>query len=128
MKSNGTTRQPSVPSFSMMPWFPRDFASTTQLWPLVARGAYRELLDLQWNLSSITQPGLLPDDEEALRFAIRATPREWAIAWPYVEPKFPRVPGGRQNARLEQHREQAVAKYLRYRKGAELTNKRRWTS
>lgn len=106
----------------MMPWFPRDFASTTALWPLVARGVYRELLDLQWNMSSLTQPGVLPDDEEALRGAIRVTASDWKIAWPYVEPKFPLVAGGRQNERLEQHRQDSVKRYLARKKGADMTN------
>ncbi len=114
------------PQFSRLPWYPRDFASSTMLWPLVARGAYRELLDLQWNLSSVTRPGVLPDDPEGLRVAIRATALEWKIAWPCVEPKFPLVPGGRQNGRLEEHRQEAVRRYLARQKGANLTNARRW--
>ncbi|HJS88583.1 MAG TPA: hypothetical protein VJ738_01300 [Steroidobacteraceae bacterium] len=115
-----------IPHFAMMPWFPRDFASSTLLWPLIARGAYRELLDLQWNLSSVTQAGLLPDDPEALRNAIRATPAEWKVAWPFVEPKFPVITGGRQNARLEQHRQRAVRDYLARQRGAKATNAKRW--
>jgi uncharacterized protein YdaU (DUF1376 family) len=118
----------NVPHFAMMPWYPRDFASATVLWPFVARGAYRELLDLQWNLSSVTQAGVLPDDQEALRTAIRATVPQWRIAWQYIEPKFPKVPGGRRNERLEQHRQEAVRKYLSRQKGANLTNSRRWHS
>jgi uncharacterized protein YdaU (DUF1376 family) len=115
-----------VPQFAMMPWFPRDFASATVLWPLVARGAYRELLDLQWNLSSVSQAGILPDDPEALRSAIRASLTEWKIAWPLIEPKFPLVDGGRLNARLEQHRQEAVRKYLARQKGANMTNRKRF--
>jgi uncharacterized protein YdaU (DUF1376 family) len=111
-----------VPHFAMLPWFPRDFQSATLLWPLIARGAFRELLDLQWNLSSVTQPGILPDDPEALRVAIRASPAEWKIAWPLVEPKFPLVEGRRQNRRLELHRQEAVKKYLARKKGAAITN------
>lgn len=115
-----------VPHFAMMPWFPRDFASSTLLWPLIARGAYRELLDLQWNLSSVTQGGVLPDEQEKLRTAIRATSAEWKVAWPHVAPKFPKITGGRQNSRLEHHRQEAVKKYLARRKGALLTNTKRW--
>jgi uncharacterized protein YdaU (DUF1376 family) len=96
----------TLPPFARMPWYPRDFASSTLLWPLIARGAYRELLDLQWNLSGLTQAGVLPDDPEALRAAIRATIAEWKVAWPLIEPKFPQVAGGRQNARLEKHRQE----------------------
>jgi uncharacterized protein YdaU (DUF1376 family) len=115
-----------VPHFAMLPWFPRDFASSTLLWPLSARGAFRELLDLQWNLSSTTQPGTLPDDPEALRAAIRASKAEWRIAWPLIEPKFPLIDGGRRNARLEQHRQEAVRKYLSSKKGAAMTNSKRY--
>jgi hypothetical protein len=115
-----------VPHFAMLPWFPRDFASSTALWPLVARGVFRELIDLQWNLSSLTQPGTLPDDPGALKLAIRATEAEWKIAWPLVEPKFPLVEGGRRNARLELHRQEAVRRYLARKKGATSTNAKRW--
>jgi len=115
-----------LPQLAMLPWYPRDFASATALWPLVARGVYRELIDLQWNLSSVENPGILPEDPDALRMAIRATLTEWKIAWPLVEPKFPPVPGGRQNARLEQHRQDAARKHLKRQQGAKLTNARRW--
>ncbi len=114
------------PQFSRLPWYPRDFASSTALWPLVARGVYRELLDLQWNLSSLAAPGTLPDDPEALRVAIRATPSEWKAAWPYVEPKFPLCAAGRRNARLEHHRQEAVQRYLARKNGADKTNAKRW--
>jgi uncharacterized protein YdaU (DUF1376 family) len=117
-----------VPHFAMLPWFPRDFASATLLWPLVARGAFRELLDLQWNLSSVTEPGILPDDEEGLRVAIRATAHEWKVAWPLLEPKFPLIAGGRQNRRLDQHRQEAVRKFLARQRGATATNTKRWGS
>ncbi len=118
----------AVPHFAMLPWFPRDFASATLLWPLIARGAYRELLDLQWNLSSVSQPGILPDDPDALRIAIRATPSEWKVAWPLINPKFPQVEGGRQNLRLEHHRQEAARRYLARQKGARITNERRWST
>ena len=109
------------PQFARLPWFPRDFASSTRLWPLVARAVYRELLDLQWDLGGMT-PGILPDDELQLRELVRATPTEWKIAWPLVDPKFQKVEGGRQNMRLEEHRKAAVKEYLARRKGAEATN------
>jgi hypothetical protein len=116
----------AIPQFARMPWYPRDFASSTRGWPLVARAVYRELLDAQWDLCSVAQPGILPDDEESLRTIAGATPAEWKIAWRYVDPKFPKVDGGRINARLEAHRQIAVAEYLGRQRGARATNAKRW--
>jgi hypothetical protein len=113
------------PSFPRMPWYPRDFASATRGWPLVAKAVFRELLDAQWDVGGC-RVGTLPDDEERLRKMADASGKEWAIAWRYVEPKFPRVDGGRRNARLEQHREVAVREYIGRRKGARTTNEKRW--
>lgn len=110
-----------------MAWYPRDFVCSTRTWPLEARGVYRELLDAQWDMGG-SGVGTLPDDEEQLRELARATPEQWRIAWRLVEPKFPRVEGGRRNPRLEQHREAALAVYLGRRKGAEKTNSKRWPS
>jgi len=116
----------SGPQFARMPWYPRDFASSTRGWPLVARGVYRELLDSQWDLGGLNHGGILPEDQEALRVLAGASAPEWLIAWPFVEPKFPLVPGGRQNARLEAHRQNAVKEFLGHRRGAEMTNRKRW--
>ena len=113
------------PQFPRMPWYPRDFASATRGWPLAARAVYRELLDAQWDAGGL-EPGLLPDDETVLRGIAAATPAEWRVAWRLVEPKFPRVEGGRRNERLEHHRQEAVREYLNRRKGAVSTNAKRW--
>jgi uncharacterized protein YdaU (DUF1376 family) len=121
MSTNGST----PPPFARMPWYPRDFASATRTWPLVARGAFRELLDAQWDMGG-SQIGTLPDDPEELRELARATPKEWQIAWRFIEAKFPRVDGGRRNERLEAHRRVAIEEFTRRRKGAEMTNARRW--
>ncbi len=115
--------KPNKPQFARLPWYPRDFASATEFWPLEARAVYRELLDAQWNAGGL-DPGVLPDDEEQLRLRCRATPSQWKIAWPYVERKFRTVPGGRQNPRLEEHRQDAVGEYLRRRRGAQTTNRK----
>lgn len=115
----------SNPRLQWLKWYPRDFASSTRLWPLIARGAFRELIDAQWDIGG-ANTGTLPDDEEQLRLLVRATAPEWRVAWPYVEPKFPRVDGGRRNARLEQHRQLALREYAAFRKGARMTNAKRW--
>jgi uncharacterized protein YdaU (DUF1376 family) len=98
------------PQFARLPWYPRDFRSSTLGWPLVARAVLRELLDAQWDT------GGLPDDPVALRRIVDASPAEWRIAWPIVQPKFERGTDGKlRNRRLEEHRKQAV----------ELSEKRR---
>lgn len=114
---------PSKPQFARMPWFPRDFASATRAWPLVARAVYRELLDAQWDVGGI-EPGTLPDDEEQLRELVRATPAEWRLAWRFCEPKFPPVAGGRRNARLEEHRQAAKRDFEARQRGARVTNQK----
>jgi uncharacterized protein YdaU (DUF1376 family) len=109
------------PQMALMPWYPRDFASATRGWPLGARGAYRELLDAQWDLGS------LPADAQRLRSMAGATPAEWKVAWPLVKLKFPEGPDGlRRNQRLEHHRRKAVIRLANFRAGANLTNGKRW--
>lgn len=116
----------STPQFPKMPWFPRDFRSSTLGWPLAARGVYRELLDAQWDQGGSTGPGTLPADPEALRAIAMAAPTEWKIAWPYIESKFPLADGGRRNERLETHRQACVREYRSRQKGAHTTNTVRW--
>lgn len=114
--STGDARD-DTPQMARMPWYPRDFASATRGWPLVARGIYRELLDAQWDL------GGLPNDAEVLRGIAGASPAEWRRGWPVVRSKFRVGPDGRlRNARLEQHRETA----LNLRKRAKSGAKGRW--
>lgn len=114
------------PPFARMPWYPRDFASSTRGWPLAARGVYRELLDAQWDMGGSGGPGTLPADEEALRMIAGASTSDWKVAWRFVESKFPHVNGGRRNERLEAHREAAIAEFNNRRKGAIKTNAKRW--
>ena len=102
-----------------MPWFPRDFMSSTRGWPLIARGAYRELLDAQWDM------GDLPIQSEDLRSLCGATEAEWAIAWPKIEPKFPLNCAGRKNQKLEEHRHKAQTLYAKRALGARTANAQR---
>ena len=114
------------PQFPWLKWFPRDFASSTRGWPLVARAVYRELLDAQWDIGG-SGAGVLPDDDLQLRELARASVAEWKVAWRFVSRKFPRVAaGGRQNARLEEHRKAAISEFQARRKGARKTNAKRW--
>jgi hypothetical protein len=93
-----------TPNLFMMPWFPRDFLSSTRGWRLIPRAIYRELLDAQW------EQGGLPANPPTLRVLIGATPFEWRAGWPLVEPKFPEGEDGlRRNLRLEEHRQRAIS-------------------
>ena len=108
-----------APQMAKMPWYPRDFASATRGWPLVARGAYRELLDAQWDMGS------LPEDSRELRLIVAATPKEWGVCWRLIESKVPVFPDGRRrNPRLEAHRVKAVELITKQRKGAASTNEK----
>jgi uncharacterized protein YdaU (DUF1376 family) len=103
--------------FAWLKWFPRDFQSATRGWPLVARGAYRELLDVAWDMGS------LPADPRELRALISATAREWRAAWPFLESKFQiGSDGRRRNARLEEHRHAALEEHDKRARGAAMTN------
>jgi uncharacterized protein YdaU (DUF1376 family) len=113
----GITESGRAPQMAKMPWYPRDFASATRGWPLVARGAYRELLDAQWDM------GALPEDPRELRLIIAATPKEWSACWPFLESKMPVFSDGRRrNPRLEAHRVKAIQIMERQRAGAASTN------
>ncbi len=104
-----------------LPWYPRDFASSTQGWPLISRAVYRELLDASWDL------GGLPADPEILRRIVGATPSEWDAAWPLVAAKFEADADGKlRNARLEIHRANAIDLWKRRSAGARKTNEKRW--
>lgn len=111
----------SGPQMARMPWYPRDFASSTQGWPLLARAVYRELLDASWDI------GLLPADSEILRRIVGASSTEWDAAWPLVAAKFEvGSDGNLRNARLEEHRAKAFELWKRRSAGAQQTNEKRW--
>jgi len=109
------------PQMAKMPWYPRDFASATRGWPLAARGAYRELLDAQWDLGS------LPGDPNELRAIAVATPAEWRAAWPFLERKLHLGDDGRRrNPRLEIHRRKAINQFNSQSEGGRTGNRNRW--
>lgn len=88
---------------------------------MAARGAYRELLDAQWDL------GYLPKDPAELKMLSGATAAEWRISWPLLEPKF--VIGDddkRRNMRLELHRRKSIKQYKGQSAGGKEGNRKRW--
>lgn len=108
-----------------LPWFPHypgTFMSETRGWPLLARGAFRELLDAQWDL------GQLPNDPKQLRILIGATRHEWRKAWPFVEPRFPPLVSGgfRQNPALEALRKDSQDRLDRRRAASQRAHEVRW--
>src|SRR5690242_15879636 len=111
-----------APVLHWYPWMPGDFLRISRGWPLVARAVYRELLDAQWDVVR------LPKSDEELRRIVRASPREWAKAWPLVEPHFPLDGEHRQNFQLEIQRGDAVLKHQSRKRGAAKTNAKRWGS
>jgi uncharacterized protein YdaU (DUF1376 family) len=101
-------------------WYPSNWLSETRGWPLVARGAARELLDAQWDVGS------LPTDTEELRVLIGATPSDWRTARPYVKDFFPVEQGRRLNADLEAERAKAHALIATRKLASQAGNKARW--
>jgi hypothetical protein len=87
-----------------LPWrkhWVGDHAMTTRGWPIAARIALIELLDRQW------MQGSLANDPEMLRAVVVCTPREWSVAWRFVEPEFPICEDGlRRNRRVSIERDQ----------------------
>ena len=109
------------PQMARLPWYPRDFSSSTRDWPLLARAVYRELLDASWDI------GGLPSDPEILCRIVGATSTEWDAAWPLVAGKFEVGSDGKlRNARLEIHRANAIDLWQRRSAGARKTNEKRW--
>jgi uncharacterized protein YdaU (DUF1376 family) len=107
-----------------LPWFvffTGDYLKLSRGWPLVARGAYVELLAAQWDAGS------LPIDIDELRNITRATPEEWAVAWPYMERCFPVDGVVRSNYVLEILRGEARLLREGRRRGAAKTNAKRWS-
>src|SRR5439155_20433175 len=119
-KGNGAAATAPADRLPWLPIFTGDMLSETRGWPLLARGAYYELLAAQWDL------GVLPRDAAELRALIRATSTEWRLAWRRIEAKFPTVAGGRQNAALEARRQRAHKRREGQRAAAERTNATRW--
>lgn len=107
-------------SLAMMPWFPRDFIAATRHLALAERGAYRELLDYQWEM------GALPKDEKRLARLLAITPDEFAEIWPSIRDKFEETDAGISNKRLEEHRNKAIAQRDKKIHGAEKTNAKRY--
>jgi hypothetical protein len=110
-----------TPQMAKLPWYPRDFASSTRGWPLLPCGALRELLDAQWDMGS------LPADLHELRPLSRATPAQWKVVWKYIEPKFPiGADGRRRNPRLETHRSKQIDQFNSQSAGGRAGNRSRW--
>jgi uncharacterized protein YdaU (DUF1376 family) len=107
-------------SLAMMPWFPRDFIAATRHLALAERGAYRELLDYQWEM------GVLPKDPTRLARLLVITPEEFTPIWAAIGDKFDDCGHGLVNKRLEEHRIKAVAQRDKKVSGAEKTNANRY--
>jgi uncharacterized protein YdaU (DUF1376 family) len=105
-------------------WYPGDHLRVTRGWPLVARGAYRELLDAQWDAAG----GVLPASPEDLRRIVGATVAEWRIAWFLCAPHFPRQGQARQNPALENLRITQEALVEKRRRAGLAGNRTRWAS
>lgn len=60
-------------------WIDRWTVSPAYFMSMEARGLYRAMLSLAWQHGS-----QLPDDREAIRVAVGATPKEWARSWPLI--------------------------------------------
>lgn len=113
------------------PWYAKEALSSTtiMLMTLAEEGAYRRLLDIQW------EDGSIPDDIETLARLLRTNTKEVAKIWARVGPCFVQEagnPGRLVNARLEEVRA-AQANYHAGRvasgyRGAEARYKKAYSS
>lgn len=85
-----------------MPFFVNDYLGATRHMTLAERGAYSDLLFLEWNI------GPLPADTARLAAMIGCTPKQFVQIWPTVKRKFVESGGGLVNVRLEMHRVKAI--------------------
>ena len=86
-----------------MPFFIGDYYRSTIGWSNDADHSHRLLLDAQWEFV------VLPRDIEELAHICRRPVKQFKPIWEkYLKAKFPVVKGGRQNARLEVHREESI--------------------
>lgn len=110
----------SETSLAMMPWFPRDFIAATRAMRLVERGAYRELLDYQWEM------GKLPAEHDRLARLLGVSLDEFEDLWPAIKDKFVLNGTGLYNKRLEEHRKKALEQREKKRGAAARTNAKRY--
>lgn len=103
----------------MMPWFPRDFLAATRAMRLAERGAYRDLLDYQWEL------GRLPNGSMRLAMLIGCSEAEFCCIWPSIADKFASDDTHIWNERLEEHRVKAIKARDKHKAGADATNAKR---
>jgi uncharacterized protein YdaU (DUF1376 family) len=61
-------------------WIDRYDGSSAALLNMECQGVYRSMLSAAWRRGA-----RLPNDHEAIRRAIRCTPKEWKRAWPQLE-------------------------------------------
>lgn len=105
----------SVDSF--IPFFGRDFLTSTMGWTAEERGHYLVLLITQWEQGSIPAS---PDRVELMSPGVTQ-------CWRTIEPKFPAGPDGlRRNARMEEHRERAIGLRKRRSEAGAKGNRARW--
>ncbi len=85
-----------------MPFYVNDYLGATRHMTLAERGAYTDLLFLEWNI------GPLPADPIRLSAMIGCTQKEFTVIWPTVRRKFTATETGLVNERLELHRIKSI--------------------
>jgi len=85
-----------------MPFFVNDYLGATRHMTLAERGAYTDLLFLEWNI------GPLPAESARLAAMIGCTQKQFDSVWPTVKKKFLETEDGLVNERLELHRIKSI--------------------
>jgi len=88
-----------------MPWFIADFRLSTAGWPRVARHAFRDLLEIQWDR------GVLPASETELAALCDLPLAMFQAHWrARIRAKFVRADGGFKNPRVTRDRERVITR------------------
>jgi uncharacterized protein YdaU (DUF1376 family) len=107
-----------------LPWYPSYPADTARVvlgWPLLARLAYRELIDHEW------ATGELPVDAERVRtLVVGITKAQWRTVWPLIDAAFPVAGNVRMNLELELLRKHQTRKHVELSAAGKLGASKRW--
>jgi uncharacterized protein YdaU (DUF1376 family) len=85
-----------------LPFFVNDYLGATRHMTLAERGAYTDLLFLEWNI------GPLPSEPARLAAMISCPLKQFRVIWQTVSKKFIEKDGCLVNERLERHRIKAI--------------------
>lgn len=106
------------------PWYIADWRQNESVLSLTTeqRGAYRDLLDMCWDMGS------LPNDSEALRKLAMCEKAEWRRCWPKLQVFFIEIDGRLHSPKVDEKRPAIIQAKEARQRGAQRTNSDRWAN